>query len=105
MKQLFILILLMAFCMAGRAQNALYNIYIHNDSSTTFISKIHNTFSLNPYIVKQLQAPIPGNFYTKNFGFFCKEELKMHQANVPVSFRLGSMEYCDMLEQKGCGAH
>lgn len=44
---------------------------------------------------------IPADFHTKSFGFFCRQELKMYKANVPVSFRLGSMEYCNMLEQKG----
>ena len=44
---------------------------------------------------------IPANLYTTNFGFFCRQELKMYKAHVPVSFRLGSMQYCDMLEGKG----
>jgi hypothetical protein len=45
--------------------------------------------------------PVPPDFYTHNFGFFCKQELNMHKAGIPVSFRLGNMEYCNMLEQKG----
>lgn len=55
--------------------------------------------------IPTLQQPngiIPQDYYTRNFGFFCKQELKMHQAHIPVSFRLGSFEYNDMLEQKGC---
>jgi hypothetical protein len=43
---------------------------------------------------------IPADFYTRNLGFFCRQELKMQDAHVPVSFRLGSLEYCNWLEQK-----
>ena len=44
--------------------------------------------------------PVPENYYTKGLGFFCRQELKMQQAHVPVTFRLGSMENCNRLEQK-----
>jgi len=53
-------------------------------------STIHNSFLM----------PVPKNFYTKTFGFFCRQELKMQQLHVPLTFRLGSMEYCNRLEQK-----
>ena len=43
---------------------------------------------------------IPQNLYTQSFGFFCRQELKMEQAHIPVSFRLGSMDDCNWLEQK-----
>ncbi|MBC7553426.1 MAG: hypothetical protein H7257_05565 [Taibaiella sp.] len=43
---------------------------------------------------------VPKDIYTKNFGFFCRQELRMYKAHVPVSFRLGSMDYCNRLEQK-----
>ncbi len=45
---------------------------------------------------------IPANFYTQNFGFFCKKELQLQKAiKVPFVFRLGSVEMCDRLEGKG----
>ncbi len=44
---------------------------------------------------------VPQDFYTRGFGFFCKQELNMYKAGFPVSFRLGSMEDCNKLEQKG----
>lgn len=44
--------------------------------------------------------PIPLNLYTKGLGFFCRQELNMQKAHVPVTFRLGSMDYCNRLEQK-----
>jgi hypothetical protein len=43
---------------------------------------------------------IPQSFYTQHFGFFCRQELKMQRIHVPVTFRLGSMDHCNELEQK-----
>jgi len=48
-----------------------------------------------------LGAIIPPDYYTRQLGFFCKQELKIQQAtHVPISFRLGSVEYCDRMEAK-----
>lgn len=44
--------------------------------------------------------PIPLNLYAKSLGFFCRQELNMQKAHMPVTFRLGSMDYCNRLEQK-----
>lgn len=45
--------------------------------------------------------PLPGNFYTQHFGFFCKKELMIEKAiKIPVKLRLGSLEYCNYLEAK-----
>ncbi|MCF8449588.1 MAG: hypothetical protein K9G49_06915 [Taibaiella sp.] len=49
---------------------------------------------------RSLQKPVPPDFHTKHFGFFCRQELKLQRANVPVTFRIGTMEQCDKLEQK-----
>ncbi len=44
---------------------------------------------------------IAPNYYTQNFGFFCKKELQLQKAlKVPFVFRLGSVEICDRLEGK-----
>ena len=44
---------------------------------------------------------INSNFYTQNFGFFCKKELQIEKIiNLPLKFRLGSVQQCDWMEGK-----
>lgn len=44
---------------------------------------------------------IKADYYTCNFGFFCKKELQFEKATkIPLRFRLGSLQYNDYLEQK-----
>lgn len=44
---------------------------------------------------------ISKNYYTNNFGFFCKKEWQFEKATkIPFRFRLGSLQYNDYLEQK-----
>jgi len=50
--------------------------------------------------IPQGGQPVPQNFYAQHLPFFCRQELKMQQAHVPVTFRLGSMDYCNWLEHK-----
>lgn len=46
-------------------------------------------------------APVPANFYVKNLGFFCRQELKLEAVTkIPFKFRLGSVGYCDWMEGK-----
>ena len=41
------------------------------------------------------------DFYTQNFGFFCKKELQLEKvAKIPIKIRLGSVQQCDWLEGK-----
>lgn len=44
--------------------------------------------------------PVPPDFYCNGLGFFCRQELKMQKQNIPVIFRLGSVDNCNRLEQK-----
>ena len=91
---------LLALPVAVRAQG-LQQSYHYSDSATHMPA--NKSTILNTPLRKVSNRPqlIPADQYTKNFGFFCKQELKMYKAHVPVSFRLGSMEQCDKLEQKG----
>lgn len=54
--------------------------------------------NIRPYFKKNL---ISENFYTKNLGFFCRQEIKFESATkIPFKFRLGSVQYCDWIEGK-----
>lgn len=49
---------------------------------------------------------INSNYYTNNFGFFCKKEIQFEKATkIPLKFRLGSLQYNDYLEQKPNAIH
>ncbi len=45
-------------------------------------------------------SAIPVDLYAQHLPFFCREELKMKDAHVPASLRLGTVEQCDYLEKK-----
>ena len=52
---------------------------------------------LNPVSCSVVNA----DFYTRNFGFFCKKELQFEKATrIPLRFRLGTLQYNDYLEGK-----
>lgn len=77
--------------------------------------KYISLLSIQPKIIKQyslgynksnnnmgIAKPfLPANFYSKQLGFFCKQEIKMDKAAIiPFRFRLGRVEQCDWLEGK-----
>lgn len=44
---------------------------------------------------------IPQDYYTRNFGFFCKQELRVEKSTkIPISFRVGSLQQCNYYEGK-----
>ncbi|MDE3184927.1 MAG: hypothetical protein KGM16_16065 [Bacteroidota bacterium] len=44
---------------------------------------------------------IPGDFATCDYGFFCRQELKIEKTtNIPIRFRLGSLAQCNYYEGK-----
>jgi hypothetical protein len=60
------------------------------------LTVINGANTLSYYRVPQ----VPHDMATKNFGFFCRQELNMQRAKIPVAVRVGSMEQCNQLEQK-----
>lgn len=53
------------------------------------------------YVSPLSRSIIHADFYTCNFGFFCKKELQFEKATkIPLRFRLGSLQYNDYLEGK-----
>ncbi len=44
---------------------------------------------------------IPQDYYARNFGFFCKQELRVERSTkIPLRFRLGSLQQCNYYEGK-----
>ncbi len=65
-------------------------------SMVQFISPV-----LSEHTSVDLQRPIPADFYTRSFGFFCKQELAVEKAiKLPLRFRLGSLQQCNYYEGK-----
>ena len=57
--------------------------------------------SFNPHSSTfDIRQPVPLNFATRDYGFFCRQELQLQKIHVPVTFRLGSMIQCNQLEGK-----
>jgi len=52
-------------------------------------------------IITRSCSVISADWYTRNFGFFCKQELQLEKATrIPLRFRLGSLQYNNYLEGK-----
>ncbi len=69
--------------------NRIYPLHLKNSNQSVCL--------LKPVSV----AVISADFYTQNFGFFCKKEWQFEKAtNIPLRFRLGSLQYNDYLESK-----
>lgn len=46
-------------------------------------------------------AFLPANFYARNLGFMCKQEIFLEKkTKIPFRFRIGSVDYCNYLEGK-----
>ena len=78
----------------------------------TISSSFHKSNNKKPQVETNITKPvflikpvscsvISADFYTQNFGFFCKKELQFEKATkIPLRFRLGTLQYNDYLEQK-----
>jgi hypothetical protein len=96
MKKIFLVIVFVVFDSRLSGQGIIMP--FRNDS---LASSVFRPGRLNrPTLVKNKISPFPRDFYSSHLPFFCRQELKMQQAHMPVSFRLGSMDDCNFLEQK-----
>ncbi|MEO6542209.1 MAG: hypothetical protein ABIN74_14500, partial [Ferruginibacter sp.] len=116
---------ILIFCMifvagSGFCQKVKDNIYVDKDPFKTKLVILNlNKININAafHYKKPLQlnpnnkahllltpvscSVINADFYTRNFGFFCKKELQFEKATkIPLRFRLGSLQYNDYLEGK-----
>ena len=78
----------------------------------TIYTAFHQTINKKNLPEKNLVTPvfllnpascsvIAGDYYTQGFGFFCKKELQFEKATkIPLSFRLGTLQYNNYLEGK-----
>lgn len=90
----FILFFLIS-CLFSNAQIASLKLDYNNFSARNKFKFFDSTKSIN------LKAPLSSNFSTRNYGFFCREELKIEKATkIPVRLRLGSLEQCNYYEGK-----
>ena len=57
------------------------------------ISHVKSSECLPVYVV-------PQNYYAQHLGFFCRQELILQRAKIPMIFRLGSVEQSNYFEEK-----
>src|SRR4030095_433221 len=61
----------------------------------------HVSTNLSPQPMMSLPDPVSADFYSKNLGFFCRQEWKVEKViAIPLRFRLGSVAEVDRLEGK-----
>ena len=71
-----------------------------NSIATDSIKSTQILISKTPLINNQPLNKLP-NYYTPSLGVFCKAELVLQkQLNMPIKFRLGTLQYCDKYEGK-----
>ncbi len=104
----------MIFVGRGAFAQKLMGLQVQNNGLNTHLTVFTNvtlgyynaakkTTTTAPYLYRMsFFAPVLAqNYYTSNFGFFCKKELQLEKiTKIPFKFRLGSVQQCDWLEGK-----
>jgi len=81
-------------------------LFVRNEASgVAMINQSRPVVSLrdnpNPVFNPLYSFNLDPEYYNQSLGFFCKKELQLQKiTNVPLRFRLGSLEYVNWLEQK-----
>ena len=90
-----------AFCQKPAiSTNNLSNLIfsIHPSSFTIH----HSTLNIqnSPFTI-QYSPLLNSDFYSTHLGFFCKKEIQfVKTTHIPLIFRLGSLQQCNLLEGK-----
>lgn len=77
-----------------------------NQEKTLNVSVNYNSLLRSASGIKQNNSsfslqPVPKNHYVEGFAFFCRQELQVEKKlKIPVRIRVGSLEQCNILEQK-----
>ncbi len=98
-KCIFLLLTICCTLSAALGQNK----FVYVNSKSIFGNIVPTQFSIAKIKVHTIATNmlVLPNYYTCNFGFFCKQELKLQKAiKVPFVFRLGSVQVVDYLEGK-----
>ena len=77
-------------------------------ASTTLLAQLpastidkYNFYKKDTLTTPKFLHIITKDYYTKQLGFFCKEEIKLEKATrIPFRFRLGNLQYVDRMEGK-----
>lgn len=101
-----IILIFLFICSGLRAQTAI----TFSLNNTNFHLKNKLSFLDDRFLAEKIskteaplysRSPIPANFSTLSYGFFCRKELAIEKATkIPFRFRLGSLEQCNYYEGK-----
>ena len=89
------------FCMIFVANYSFSQQIPRNPATFKPFRLLLNSFPGKPFPIVINNKVLDPDFYSKNLGFFCRQEIKLESATrVPFRFRLGSVQHCDWLEGK-----
>jgi len=101
-----IILFLLFSCLFSSGQNTLsyslnYKTFFLKNKLKADTSFHFNSAASSFADIENVKSPVSANFSTCNYGFFCREELKLEKSiKLPVRFRLGSLEQCNYYEGK-----